>query len=153
MIVSVLHQNSGGNGKSIPDAQEISLLTLLKSILPFWLMMRECPYSTKTRELLGNRSPLPSRFPSTLEISGLGKSFGRRGWISQYLPRLGGARIHSWRSTDFWSVSPVCGHFPYHHIIALLGKDIYQWNCTSIYNTFVAFMVVICLLQCGVTLG
>ena len=32
-------------------------------------MMRECPYSTKTRELLGNPSPLPSRFLSTLEIS------------------------------------------------------------------------------------
>ena len=42
------------------------------------LMMRECPYSTKTREVLGNPSPL-----------------GRRGWISQYLPRLGGARIQS----------------------------------------------------------
>ena len=26
-------------------------------------------YSTKTREVLGNPSPLPSRFPSTLEIS------------------------------------------------------------------------------------
>ena len=32
-------------------------------------MMRECPSSTKTRELLGNPSPLPSRFPSTLKIS------------------------------------------------------------------------------------
>ena len=31
--------------------------------------MRECPYSTKTRELLGNPSPLPSRFPTTIEIS------------------------------------------------------------------------------------
>ena len=29
----------------------------------------ECPYSTKTREVLGNPSPPPSRFPSTLEIS------------------------------------------------------------------------------------
>ena len=26
-------------------------------------------------------------------LSGLGKSLGRRGWISQYLPRFGGARI------------------------------------------------------------
>ena len=49
----------------------------------------ECPYSTKTREVLGNPSPPPSTFPSTLE-----KSLGRRGWISQYLPRFGGARIH-----------------------------------------------------------
>ena len=40
----------------------------------------ECPYSTKTREVFGNPSPPPSRFPWTLEIS-------------QYLPRFGGARI------------------------------------------------------------
>ena len=33
------------------------------------LMLRDCPCSTKTREVLGNPSPLPSRFPSTLEIS------------------------------------------------------------------------------------
>ena len=124
-------------------------------------MLRDCPCSTKTREVLGNPSPPPSRFPSTLEISlglsrlggarihsliirregfsdplpveklmlrsrvlvatgiivvqssllsldtptleaspsgnlsGLRKSLGRRGWISQYLPRFGGARIHS----------------------------------------------------------
>ena len=32
-------------------------------------MLRDCPYSTKTREVLGNPSPPPSRFPSTLEIS------------------------------------------------------------------------------------
>ena len=29
------------------------------------LMMRECPYSTKTQEVLGNPSPPPSRFPNT----------------------------------------------------------------------------------------
>ena len=28
-------------------------------------------------------------------LLGLGKSLGRRGWISQSLPRFGGARIHS----------------------------------------------------------
>ena len=28
------------------------------------------------------------------KVSGLGKSLGHQGWISQYLPRLGGARIH-----------------------------------------------------------
>ena len=40
----------------------------------------------------------PRDFPRALpsgNLSGLGKSFGRRGWISQYLPRLGGARIQS----------------------------------------------------------
>ena len=35
----------------------------------------------------------PRKFHVTLEISGLGKSLGRRGWISQYFPRFGGARI------------------------------------------------------------
>ena len=54
------------------------------------LMMRECPFSTKTREVLGNPSPPSSRFPTILEIS-----LGRRGWISQYLPHFGGARIQS----------------------------------------------------------
>ena len=47
-------------------------------------MMRECPYSTKTRELLRNPSPPPSRFSSG-NLSSLGKS--------KYLPRLDGARI------------------------------------------------------------
>ena len=74
--------------------QEISNLKYLKGH-----SRKHCnamyPCSTKTREVLGNPSPPPSRFPSTLEILGLGKSFGRRGWISQYLPRLGGARIYS----------------------------------------------------------
>ena len=64
--LSVLHQNSGGIGKSIPSALQISL----------------------------DPRDFPRASPSG-NLSGLGKSFGRRGWISQYLPRLGGARIHS----------------------------------------------------------
>ena len=62
--MSVLHQNSGGIGKSIPSALEISL----------------------------DPRDFPRASPSG-NLSGLGKSLGRRGWISQYLPRLGGARI------------------------------------------------------------
>ena len=34
---------------------------------------------------------LPRATPSG-NLSGLGKSLGRQGWISQYLPRFGGAR-------------------------------------------------------------
>ena len=34
-------------------------------------------------------------FLSTGHLSGLGKSLGQRGWISQYLPRFDGARIQS----------------------------------------------------------
>ena len=68
--LSVLHQNSGGIGKSIPSALQISL----------------------------DPRDFPRASPSG-NLSGLGKSFGHRGWISQYLPRLGGARIQSapWR--------------------------------------------------------
>ena len=70
------------------------------------------PCSTKTREVLGNPSPSAERFPETREISrgrspreiprvegckthGQGKSRGRRGWIFQSLPSLGGARTFS----------------------------------------------------------
>ena len=103
------------------------------------------PCSTKTREVLGNPSPTPKRFPETREISrgrsqrvilvehgyntsllsavcvnnisrvlveyrhfqdfppasplgnlsGLGKSLGRRGWISQYLASFGGVQTFS----------------------------------------------------------
>ena len=60
----MLHQDEGGIGKSIPSALQISL----------------------------DPRDFPRASPSG-NLSGLGKSFGRRGWISQYLPRLGGARI------------------------------------------------------------
>ena len=60
-IVSVLHQNEGGIGKSIPDAQEIS----------------RDPRDFPRAKPEGN-------------LEGLGKSRGRRGWISQYLPSFGG---------------------------------------------------------------
>ena len=38
------------------------------------------PCSIKTREVLGNPSPMPKSFP---ELEGRGKSRGQRGWISQ----------------------------------------------------------------------
>ena len=41
------------------------------------LMMRECPCSTKTREVLGNPSPPPSRFPLAVGFA-LWKSLGSR---------------------------------------------------------------------------
>ena len=66
--MSVLHQNSGGIGKSIPSALKISL----------------------------DPRDFPRASPSG-NLSGLGKSLGRRGWISQFLPRLGGARTQ-WSS-------------------------------------------------------
>ena len=64
--LSVLHQNSGGIGKSIPSALQISL----------------------------DPRDFPRASPSG-NLSGFRTSFGRWGWISQYLPRLGGARIQS----------------------------------------------------------
>ena len=64
--MSVLHQNSGGIGISIPSALEISL----------------------------DPRDFPRASPSG-NLSGLRKYLGRRGWISQYLSRFGGARIQS----------------------------------------------------------
>ena len=65
-IESVLHQNEGGIGKSIPDTKIISRDP------------RDIPWASPSGNLLG-----------------LGKYLGRRGWISQYLPRFDGARIQS----------------------------------------------------------
>ena len=64
--LSVLHQNSGGIGKSIPSALQISL----------------------------DPRDFPRASPSG-NLSGLGKSFGLRGWISQYLPSFGGVPTFS----------------------------------------------------------
>ena len=69
-------------------------------------------YTAERRDVLGCTSPTTKRFPEALEMSlglrpreipwvsgckthGQGKSRGRRGWISQYLPSLGGARTFS----------------------------------------------------------
>ena len=41
------------------------------SINPSLVMMRECPCSTKTREVLGNPSPPPSRFSSAVGFAPL----------------------------------------------------------------------------------
>ena len=64
--VSVLHQDEGGIGKSIPDAQKIS----------------RDPRDFPRAKPEGN-------------LEGRGKSRGRRGWISQSIPSLGGARTFS----------------------------------------------------------
>ena len=55
---------------------------------------RMYPCSTKTREVLGNPSPTPERFPEG-NLKGRGKSRGRRGWIFQYLPSFGRVRTIS----------------------------------------------------------
>ena len=57
--------------KKLPQEGDIRAVeqSLKLSINPSLVIMRECPCSTKTREVLGNPSPPPSRFPSTLEIS------------------------------------------------------------------------------------
>ena len=43
---------------------------------------------------MGNQSLLPWRFPSTVN------PFRHQGWISQYLPRFGGARVQHLRPQD-----------------------------------------------------
>ena len=63
--------------------------------------------------------PRPSRFPSG-NLSGLRKSLGRQGWISQYLPRLGGARIHCMNNI---SKKPSVSE------IAIVSHQVKQWFC------------------------
>ena len=78
------------------------LMTILMMMMVVMLKMIMYPCSTKTREVLGNPSPTSKRFPETREISrGRGKSQGRRGWISQYLPRFGGARTFSHHQSSY----------------------------------------------------
>ena len=103
--MSVLHQDSGGIGKSIPSALEIFLGRGFCTPRPSGF-----PSGFALGKSLGSRGAKPtasvnlSRFPSTLEISlGLrpreiswvSGNLGRRGWIFQSLPPLGGARIQS----------------------------------------------------------
>ena len=64
--MSVLHQDSGWIGKSIPSALEISL---------------GHGFCTPRPREISQDFPRPSR------------NLGRRGWISQSIPCLGGARI------------------------------------------------------------
>ena len=108
--MSVLHQDSGWIGKSIPSALEISLGHGFCTPRPSGF-----PSGFALGKSLGSRGAKPmtagnlSRFPSTLEISlGLrpreisrvSGNLGRRGWISQSIPRLGGARIQ-WKFIPF----------------------------------------------------
>ena len=79
--MSLLLQNSGGIWKSMPSR--------------FLLAVGFVALDSRGAKLLGSFGNL-FRFPSVFD---LGKSLGSqenrcRGWISQYLPRLGGARIH-----------------------------------------------------------
>ena len=73
----------------------------------------ECPYSTKTREVLGNPSPPPSRFPSTLEIS--------LGLRLREISRVWG-NLSFWCSTD--TIKP-CSCVPGYN----------PWNIENINNT------------------
>ena len=103
--MSVLHQDSGGIGKSIPSALDISLGHGFCTPRPSGF-----PSGFALGKSLGSRGAKPmaagnlSRFPSTLEIylglrpreiSWVSGNLGRRGWIFQSLPPLGGARIQS----------------------------------------------------------
>ena len=79
-IVSVLHQDEGGIGKSIPDGRKISRDP------------RDFPRAKPEGNLEGRGK---SERVEGCKTHGRGKSRGRRGWISQYLPSLGGARTFS----------------------------------------------------------
>ena len=101
------------------------------------LMMNRMAILHQNSGELGDQPPLPSRFPSTLEISlrlRLGKSLGHRGWISQYLPRFDGARIQSFSTVNPPNLCCVLDHVKYAYpsrqdIIWSLAKVLIQnWH-------------------------
>ena len=105
--MSVLHQDSGGIGKSIPSALEIFLgrgfCTPRPSGFPSGFALGKSLGSRGAKPTASENLsdfPRPSRFPSGFALGkSLGsREIGRRGWISQYLPRLCGARIHCQKS-------------------------------------------------------
>ena len=88
--MSLLLRNSGGIWKSMPSR--------------FLLAVGFVALDSRGAKPLGSFGNL-FRFPSVFD---LGKSLGSqenrcRGWISQYLPRLGGARIQSAFSNFHWA--------------------------------------------------
>ena len=93
--VSMLHHDEGGIGKSIPvaqfpETQEISRVEGNPRDFPRpWVLHHE------TRGISRGRSPREIPRVEGCKTHGRGKSRGRRGWISQYLPSLGGARTFS----------------------------------------------------------
>ena len=103
-IVSVLHQDEGGIGKSIPAAQfpetqEISRGRSPREISRVEGNPRDFPrpwvLHPETRGISRGRSPREIPRVEGCKTHGRGKSRGRRGWISQYLPSLGGVRTFS----------------------------------------------------------
>ena len=73
-----------------------------------------------------NSRDFPQASPSG-NLLGLGKSFGHRGWISQYLPRLGGARIQS-------NQNPRCrkSEVQYTTDTFRFGQDVYRLDLTNL---------------------
>ena len=109
--MSVLHQNSGVIGKSIPSALEISLhprgfpqpsrfpsgFALGKSLGSreiSWASGMDFPFSHHRQGRIDFNTVNPS-LPTGMDFEGRGKSRGRRGWISQYLPSFGGVQTFS----------------------------------------------------------
>ena len=116
--VSVLHQDEGGIGKSIPAAQfpetqEISRGRSPREISRVEGNPRDFPrpwvLHPETRGISRGRSPREIPRVEGCKTHGRGKSRGRRGWISRYLPSLGGARTfshHYQGRIDFNTVNP-----------------------------------------------
>ena len=146
--MSVLHQDSGGIGKSIPSALEISLGHGFCTPRPSGF-----PSGFALGKSLGSRGAKPmaagnlSRFPSTLEISlGLrpreiswvSGNLGRRGWIFQSLPPLGGARIQCSVSHLVWAAPALLNQDPHHLNVVELGSHVYWKKTTMIRQQWVS---------------
>ena len=99
----------------------LSILLALQGCISWYiprdgLMMREWPYTASNRDELGCTSPPTSRCPSDFALRtsfGLGKSLGRRGCTTQYIPPLGSVRIQYtscplkfWFFQFLWDIRP-----------------------------------------------
>ena len=155
--ISVLHQEEGGIGKSIPDAQDFprpkrfpegeargksrGSREISRDFPRPWVLHHE------TRGISRGRSPREIPRVEGCKTHGQGKSRGRRGWISQYLPSLGGARTfsHNYQGRIDWQlhtsycalISPSSGSFLIQ--AGTLTMLLYKWYCVLFQNS--TFMI------------
>ena len=122
--MSVLHQDSGGIGKSIPSALEISLGHGFCTPRPSGCKTHGCGKSLKI-------SLDPRDFPW---VSG---NLGRGGWIFQSLPPFGGARIQSHPTNPYSFSRPIVSNNRY----TFLCNYLYSFLHSIYFSSF----IIICL--------
>jgi len=121
--------------KKLPLEGEIRTVkqSMKLSINPSLVMMRECPCSTKTREVLGNPSPPPSRFPSTLEISlglrprEISRVSGNLSGVGDGFPNTSLVLVEHGYITPFMSLSHGCQQW-FHYTVVINSSYCRSFN-------------------------